>query len=862
MADSPDAGAMADSPDAGAMADSPDAGAMADSPDAGAMADSPDAGAMADSPDAGAMADSPGAGAMADSPGAPTITVPPAPVPVVVDVVPSRIRRPLDGARLLGLLIALAVLAGLGSVARATSSGAESDLARLVRSIPHPLLTVLSAVGGLAALGVPLGFAVWQVVQGRSRLLLEAVVTGLLAILVAAALSALITHSTSALHDALVYRDVSHASAPLDEYLAALAAFFAVSRVGVETPWRTVFGLAVGLYVLSAFTAAQASALSLVASLVLGAAVGMAVRYLAGSVNTEPQGAQLAAALDGRALTLVRLERLPATEDQRLYRATTADGRLVTLTVFDRDRIASGALYRLYRVVRVNAQLARGPVVSLERAAERRALLTMAAQSAGVPVPHLLAGVPCGADCIVLCHASVDGTALADLPQPPTRAELTDLWRNVARLHAARVTHRGLTASRLLLTPAGRIVLPVPEDGAAFATELRISVDRAQLLVTTAELTDAPTAVAIARATIGDEALSAVLPVLQPVALDRQARITLKRRPQLLESVRSEIRGQTAVPVPQLENLERVRPRTVITVVAAIVAAYLLIGQLGTVNLGTILSGLRWSWVPLILLASAATYAGAALALTGYVRERLSFARTVLAQVAASFTGFVTPPAVGGVAVNVRYLQRAGLSTTAAATSVATCQAVNALMHVVLLIGVAAVSGSTAEHRLPIPGWAFVALGIVVLLAVSLLALPPIRRWAVARLIPPIREAVPRLLGLFSDPVKLAQGLLGNLLLNSAYVAALWCATQAFGQSISVLTVAVVYLAGGAIGSLAPTPGGLGAIEAALSTGLTASGIPGATAISAVLLYRLATFWIPVPAGWAALSFLQRRHAV
>ena len=46
---------------------------------------------------------------------------------------------------------------------------------------------------------------------------------------------------------------------------------------------------------------------------------------------------------------------------------------------------------------------------------------------------------------------------------------------------------------------------------------------------------------------------------------------------------------------------------------------------------------------PLVLAGSALTYLGSALALTGFVRERLSYGRTVLAQLAASFTGFVIP---------------------------------------------------------------------------------------------------------------------------------------------------------------------------------------------------------------------------
>jgi uncharacterized membrane protein YbhN (UPF0104 family) len=35
-----------------------------------------------------------------------------------------------------------------------------------------------------------------------------------------------------------------------------------------------------------------------------------------------------------------------------------------------------------------------------------------------------------------------------------------------------------------------------------------------------------------------------------------------------------------------------------------------------------------------------------------------------------------------------------------------------------------------------------------------------------------------------------------------------------------------------------------------------------AAAISAVLLFRLATFWLPVPAGWGAMQVLQSHDAL
>ena len=125
-----------------------------------------------------------------------------------------------------------------------------------------------------------------------------------------------------------------------------------------------------------------------------------------------------------------------------------------------------------------------------------------------------------------------------------------------------------------------------------------------------------------------------------------------------------------------------------------------------------------------------------------------------------------------------------------------------------------------------------------------------------------MREALPRLLDLLTSPTKLAESILGALLLNVSYIAALWFAVRAFDGTVGVAGVGVVYLTGAAVGSLAPTPGGLGAIEVALSTGLAAAGMPSAAAVSAVLLYRIATFWLPVPIGWTALHWLQRRDAL
>jgi len=102
----------------------------------------------------------------------------------------------------------------------------------------------------------------------------------------------------------------------------------------------------------------------------------------------------------------------------------------------------------------------------------------------------------------------------------------------------------------------------------------------------------------------------------------------------------------------------------------------------------------------------------------------------------------------------------------------------------------------------------------------------------------------------------------GALMLDLSFVAALTCATRAFGVTPSVAAVGVVYFAGAIIGSAVPTPGGLGGVEAALTAGLIAVGVDVSVAVSSVLLFRLCTYWLPIPFGWASLTYLQRVAAI
>jgi undecaprenyl-diphosphatase len=61
-----------------------------------------------------------------------------------------------------------------------------------------------------------------------------------------------------------------------------------------------------------------------------------------------------------------------------------------------------------------------------------------------------------------------------------------------------------------------------------------------------------------------------------------------------------------------------------------------------------------------------------------------------------------------------------------------------------------------------------------------------------------------------------------------------------------------------AVAAAAPSPGGLGPLEAALVAALTGFGMASGPAVSAVLTYRLITYWLPVLPGWLSWNLLRR----
>jgi uncharacterized protein (TIRG00374 family) len=72
--------------------------------------------------------------------------------------------------------------------------------------------------------------------------------------------------------------------------------------------------------------------------------------------------------------------------------------------------------------------------------------------------------------------------------------------------------------------------------------------------------------------------------------------------------------------------------------------------------------------------------------------------------------------------------------------------------------------------------------------------------------------------------------------------------------------VLLAFVAASVLGLLPFTPGGLGFVEAGLAATLALAGISTGDALVATLVYRLLTFWLPIPIGAVAALVFRRRH--
>lgn len=540
----------------------------------------------------------------------------------------------------------------------------------------------------------------------------------------------------------------------------------------------------------------------------------------------------------------------------RIYAVWDSQGVRRDVTVLDADRQVAGFLTNLWNRIRVRGLFPTRDR-SVRSAAEHAALMTLEAHRARVRTPALFGMAEADESVLLVTDHVVDARSFSQLGDEMDDAILDQLWEQLRRAHSAGLAHRDIGAASVVVDSSDTVWLLDWDSGETISSELSRRIDLAQALALSAATTGVERAISAASRTLTTQQLASIAPLLQRVVLPDDTREAMGRRGRVLQELRDALVGLTPTAHAEPAKLTRFSARTVVMAVVGLVALWTLLARLNLEQISTAVADANVWWILGALVFSLATYLGAGVALVAFSPVRLNVWKSTEVHLASSVVALVAPAGMGGAAVNLRFLNRQGVPTPIGVATVALVQVFQFVITVVLLIILAAATGQSTGLTLP-SGWLVLAAVVLVGLIGIALLVPCARSFLWAKIEPTYRQVWPRLLWILSNPIRLSAGIGGTLLLSMSYIMAFGASLWAFGYTLPFSVLAITYLASNTVGSVVPSPGGIGPVEIALTAGLVAAGIPSGVALSAAIVYRLVTFWVPIPVGWFSLQRLQR----
>ncbi|MGV9712961.1 lysylphosphatidylglycerol synthase domain-containing protein [Gordonia sp. NPDC003424] len=522
---------------------------------------------------------------------------------------------------------------------------------------------------------------------------------------------------------------------------------------------------------------------------------------------------------------------------------------------------SGNALVVFWRKVRLRPEETPPMQLSVHRSVEHRGLMAIAIGELGLANATTIAVASLQRDWSMYARTWTRGTPIDD---PGATDGARHAWESLGALHAGGISHGDLRASEMTLDDD-----TVRFGGFSYAefgaTDVSQEADVAQLLATTTNLFGAPMAVGAAIGVFDEDTVLSASRRLTTSALPRRIRDSFADDKAVMNAARDEIRSRTgtdAIPIATVTRYSRGQIIQLVLLVALVYVAYPFISTVPAFF--SELATLDWAWAALGLAVSGLTYLGAAAALWACANGLAGFLNLTIMQFANTFAATTTPAGVGGLALSTRFLQKAGLGGVRATTAVALQQSVQVIVHVVLLIIFTTLAGASADlsHYVPPATVLYLVGGILLGVVGIVLFVPTLRHWLATAVRPKLAEVMVDLLDVAREPKRLAIIILGCTSTTLGAALALWASVNAFGGETSFISVTVVTMVGGTLASAAPTPGGVGAVEAALIGGLAAFGVPSAIAVPSVLLYRILTCWLPVLIGWPVMRWLTRNNMI
>ena len=303
--------------------------------------------------------------------------------------------------------------------------------------------------------------------------------------------------------------------------VAGLAAVAVIAAPWLSRRWRRAAWVVLLLGGAAGLITGGLLPMQLVLALAAGVTAGAGMLVAFGGPDRRMGPAGVAAALREAGLTVRQVTATArGAKGSRPFQAVTGDGRALFVKVFGSDQRDADLLYRAWRGLRLRGVGDTRPASSLFKAVEHEALLTVMAERAGVPVPHVGQVITADGGSVLLTMELVAGQRLEDMQAGQVTDPLAgELWRAVGRLHQAGIAHRSLHGGNIMISPDGRPVLTDFSFAELAATSRHRAIDVAQLLTSLAGRIGPDRAAAAASAALGDGAVAAAVPLLQPLAL-------------------------------------------------------------------------------------------------------------------------------------------------------------------------------------------------------------------------------------------------------------------------------------------------------------------------------------------------------
>jgi uncharacterized membrane protein YbhN (UPF0104 family)/tRNA A-37 threonylcarbamoyl transferase component Bud32 len=632
---------------------------------------------------------------------------------------------------------------------------------------------------------------------------------------------------------------------------------------------RNVRALATWLVPLAALGAVVIGAAlpsAILGALALGIGAGALIRLVFGTAEGFPPSEAVRSALATLGVDVAELR--PSVRQHRgavEYVGTSAGGLELKVRMLGRDAQDTQRLARRWRTLAYRDPPRSVADGRLEQV-EHEALATLMAAQAGVRVPKVVTAAlgPDGDAFVVTRQPDIEPLENSS-PDDVSDETLEGLWEQAARLQAAGISHGRLNASNVLVLAEGPMLVGL-SAATLGAPQSALDIDVAELLVASTVLVGPERALRKAMDAGWGDAIVRALPYLQRAALTPHLRDLARLHEVDLKSLRSAAADATGQEVPELAPLRRVGPKELLMTAVLAFAAYLLISQLADIGVGTIIDQLAEAepaWLIVALLLAQSTFIANGISVRGGLAEPLPLLPCVVLQSAMKFINLTVPSSAGRIGMNIRFLQRMGVSTPRALAAGAADDASETIVQIGLLllaipfvrveVDAGQFGGGGPDTRL------LVAVGVILLVsAVLILKVPKLRE----KVLPPVRSALSSLWTVIRDRRKRLELFGGSIASELLYSLALGATCLAYGVNLNLAQLVFVNSSAAVLSGLVPVPGGIGAAEASLAAGLIAMGVDEPLAFAIAVTQRLWTFYLPPIWGYASLQWLTRKGYV